>query len=203
MNNPQVEAVLDSWEVGGMTTLQAAAALFPLFRFAVLTPTFVRRINGVGEPPQALEGLLYAAIVHCLPKYLRCFKTRLLTVVLLRVSDNLRQLEGGKGGKSSHASTVRQLALSAQVGVQANKIGPTPGPDFLEYLSRRAVELQGPGRGRAGGLVRWRHQRLVQSIAEGLGLKLAAQAAGVDTAVARRVLAREYATFTASHALEA
>lgn len=195
MNHPDIEAILDAWEVGTLSTQEAAGKLSYIFRFAVHTPGWHRRASGVGEPIEALDGLLYEVLVEKVPKYLRCYRTKLLTLALQGLKDKLTGLEGG-----------RERRKRTQETAQADPsiwVGPSSGPCFLEWLTEYAAEIADGHQAGRGTLAGQRHRQLITSVVQGAPLSLAARSAGISTDLARRVLARDFAVFAQARGIEA
>ena len=194
MNRPEVEAVLNRWELGAISAQDAAGELVLQFLPAVRTRWWRRRAEAVGEPAEALEGLLYETLVEKIPKYLRCYNTKLLTLALQGLKDRLRSQEGGRDLRKR---TSEKAHLDPSIWV-----GPGGKDCFIAWLSAHAAEIADGHRAGRGTLIGQRHRQLIEAVVQGAPLSLSARAAGISTDLAKRVLARDFAIFATARGID-
>ncbi len=215
-NRPEVEAVLDRWELGQLSNQDAAGLLLPMFQFAVRTRWWRLRMLALGEPCEAADGLLYAALLAVLPKYLRCYETKLLTLALQQLKSDCRTMERQRDRELHRLPTrvQRMLEKAARLEGQERedmldsaeslqRLHDTAHgaaermhgakPCFLDHLGRRARSMEG-----RQDLVRSRRALLLQAAAGGAPMAQAAEVAGLSTESARKVLLDEWLLFGGS-----
>lgn len=138
------DQILDRWEVGSISTTQAAGELWEVNRFSVRTAWWRRRDEGV-------DGLFYQAILESIPKFHRGYRTAFLTFSLQRLKDILTTLDGSaRRGRDTqeavetdpfqtyHPGATQDFILRLEERRDALKKKPLKGADLKR---RRVLDL--------------------------------------------------------------